>query len=162
MISGHIYNKKDPIKVWKQLRIKYVAGKKRAIKRFIKAYNKKLTFWKKALKEKLNDPLYSNWHSLRPDPSRLFPYKNTGNLRNSIRAGIKNHITKKGNMSIVAWTEIGMPYAGYTNEGRRHRKSGEEVAWEGWVTDMFTGHGRADLISVSDIFEEMTYERLLF
>jgi hypothetical protein len=164
LISGKVYQIKTSVEAWKQFRIKYEAGKKRKIQRFVKNYEKRLRNWKKHLKRKLSDKLPKKyWHKRRPNAgSRLFPYKNTGALKKSIQTGIKKHLTEKGNLSIVNWVEIASPYAVYLDQGRPHRSNGEKVGWEGWVYDVVFGEGRGGLISVSDIFKEMNYERKLF
>ena len=121
----------------------------------VKVYDKELNSWERELIGKLSDFLPEKyWHSLR-DASRQFPYKNTGELVNSIKS--KTDFIKNKNFAYVhSWVEIGVPYAVDLNEGIPPRSDNALPKWKGFANDLFYNHnGRQGLKSVLDLFDEL-------
>ena len=130
---------------------------KKALKKLKKDLKKWETSVKRAVGEQL-DSYYINKHLPRPNHYKLFPYRNTGKQQNSIKATINNYFLNGKLAKIESWVEIGVPYAIYTNQALPRRKSGIIPKWKGWVDDIIYNDGRANIISVSDIFKEFSSE----
>jgi len=164
-ITGKIYSTDSMVKAWKNYRLRIDKYLEVHVKDLAAHGQEYLERWeydvKKALGVQLAPHIWKN-RRRRPNPGKLFPYRNTGRQQESVSANVKMNVTGNGYFSITGWGEIGVPYAVYTNEGRPARSDGTSVGWEGWVDDIIDEHGRGDVImSISDIFDELTMERVI-
>jgi len=119
--------------------------------------------WEEKLQEALSDPLPKRyWHKRRPRHTiRLFPYMNTGGLRNSLT--LKNdYIHIDDNFSVYLDMEISGKGAYFTNQGLRRRKRKGKTGrlpsvakWKGWVDDVTDGKGRGNIPSLSSVIKNI-------
>lgn len=145
-------------KVWKNLRLSINKYSQFAAKELVTRARYDLQRWEADVRDVLSDPLAeSQWHKLR-DPSRQFPYLNTGNQVGSINSGVRMNVTGAGNYSITSWAEIDVPYAEFTSLGYKQRKDGIQPQWVGWLDDVFTG--TRGFFSVADVFDRLVSDRL--
>lgn len=124
--------------------------------------------WETAVREALSDDLPPNYFSngkprwkARP-ANRRYPFSVSGALADSVRTGVRLSLTDKKNLSIHSWAEISHPHGGLTtaNVTRFPRKDGRKPNWIGWRDRVFTqGDPQFNIVSVADIFREMTTER---
>ena len=144
-------------KVWKNMRLSINNYTSQAARDIMHRAGYDLERWEHDVKDVLSDPLAkSEWSKLR-DPSRPFPYLNTGNQIGSIISGVKMHATGAGNYAITSWAEIGVPYAEFTSLGYKFRADGKKPNWVGWLDDVF--YGTRGFFSVSDVFDRLVSER---
>jgi hypothetical protein len=159
-ITGRIHELGSPIKAWKNFRLSIEKNIQSLVDEFAKHGQEMMESWEVQVKNALGVQLPKKyWHRRRPNPGKLFPYKNTGDQQESVKGAIRNKVTAAGNFSITVWGEIGVPYASYTNKGKPARSSGGQVAWTGWVDDILYNNGRGGIMSVSDVFELISVER---
>jgi len=144
-------------KIWKNIRLDINKYQQHLAKGYADSARRQLSSWERAVERVLSDPLgKEDWHGIR-DPSRKFPYLNTGTQVNSISSGVTFKSTGQGNFSITSWAEIEVPYAAFTSLGYKPRKDGKKPNWIGWMDDVFKG--TRGFNSVEDIFELLTLER---
>jgi hypothetical protein len=127
----------------------------------IQKLEQELELWERKTKEALGEQLdeYYIKHKLpRPNPYKLFPYRNTGRQQQSVRARVSTLVKEGKIVTIKSWAEIAVPYAVDTDAGIPPRKDGIIPKWKGWATDIFFGEGRGGIKSVTDIFKEFTNE----
>ncbi len=145
------------LKVWKNLRLSINNYTSQASKDLVHRAEYDLKRWESDLISEISDPLAkAAWHTLR-DPTRLWPYMNTGAQIASIDTHVKMHTTGAGNYAITAWAEIGKPYASFTNDGYPRRKDRKTPRWVGWMDRVF--YGGDTFFSVSEIFDRLVVER---
>jgi len=160
LITGQLRELGKTQKAWKNFRLSIEKNLESSVNEFVEHGMQLVETWEREVKRAVGVQLpKEKWHRRRPNPNKLFPYKNTGKQQESIKGNIKNNITGAGNFSITAWGEIAVPYASYTNVGLKSR--GAPVSWEGWVDDVFDGDGRGGIISIADVFEHLSIERFV-
>ncbi len=144
-------------KVWKNLRLSINNYSEQAATDLITRARYDLLRWESDVYAEISDPLaVSDWHKLR-DPSRDFPYLNTGTQAGSIDSHVRMKVTGAGNFAITSWAEIAVPYAEFTNQGYPRRKDKIKPDWIGWLDDVF--YGTRGFFSVSDVFDRLVAER---
>jgi hypothetical protein len=128
---------------------------------FLDSFETQLNAWKAELQQALGIPLDpSLWHSVRPNRSKLFPYKNTGELQESISVSAVMKVTGAGNFSITGKASIKAPQALLTNAGlRTPAPPTKPGAWIGWEDDVMGEEGRGGVMGIGDIFNRMSMER---
>jgi len=132
-----------------------------------------LTNWRYDLVEALSDPLSpTKQHRLRYPRNRLFPYMNSGELSSSVFFDVDKHTTQKSAVVVIKVNDLssddnkrapsnsGEKHAWATNNGIRAPKRARQGAWVGWADDVFGGHGRGDVQSLKDIFNELHKMRI--
>lgn len=145
------------LKVWKNIRLSINKYSKLASEEIVNRARYDLERWEDDVLAEISDPLAKEeWGSLR-DPTRMFPYLNTGNQAASVNSGVKSTSTGAGNYSITSWAEIGAEYLKFTNAGLPRRKDKKKPRWIGWVDDVF--YGTRGFFSVADVFDRLTVER---
>jgi hypothetical protein len=145
------------LKLYKNIRLDINKYQQFLANEYVRSARAQLSSWERSVEQVLSDPLNkSEWHKLR-DPSRRFPYLNTGKQVDSIDVGVRMKSTAAGNFSITAWGEIRTPYSHFTSEGYKPRKDGIRPKWIGWMDDIFKG--TRGFNSIEDIFELLTLER---
>jgi len=111
--------------------------------------------WLAKLKEKLNDPLPKHLrHKVRQPRSRLFPYRDTGKMRDNISIDIDVNRLSENHFQVIAWFEMATRAAFYTNYGKPAPKEVPEGKWKDWAKDVLLGNGRAGVKSAKVIFNE--------
>ena len=160
-ITGTVHELNNPIKVWKNFRLAIEKNIESGVNEFVRHGQEMIETWQRQVRKAVGVQLPdSQWHSRR-NPNKLFPYRNTGRQQESITGIVRKKATAAGNFSITAWGEIGVPYASYTNVGKPARHDGATPGWVGWVDDVLYGDGRGGIMSVSDVFEAMSIERVI-
>ena len=151
------YDKNIGKKVWKNIRLSINDYEQQVAKDLKARAGYQLKNWESRVWDVLSDYLpKEDRHSLR-DPSRLFPYLNSGKMRDNIHSGVRLQSTAAGNYSITSWAEIKVPYAAFTSQGLPKRADGITPKWVGWMDDIFKG--TRGFYSVNDIFRLITLER---
>jgi hypothetical protein len=119
---------------------------KETVDSFVDSIDSILHDWRDELKLALSDDLPDYMRSkLRTPRDRLFPYMNTGELRDSVDYSIDTHKTDKSTV-ITIETKIG------SNHGLKGR---EDAGWLGWMEDvMHRPQGRGRVHSISDVFNK--------
>jgi hypothetical protein len=113
--------------------------KKIIINSIIEAGEEEQKKWVENLKKRLSDPIpKSMLHKQRKPRTRLFPYLNTGKLRDSVNTKLYklNYNKNYDYVTLRWWFGILAPQATYTNKAVN---SYDYPGWEGWVDRVFTG-----------------------
>jgi len=156
MGEKHPVEDKGPIVAWKNFRFSLELYTDKSLNRFVEFGERELSEWEKLIKGKLNDQLDPQYYGKkRPDVSRPFPWKNSGNQVSTFKAKLKHQVTGEGNMSITGRVDIKAPYAMMTDMGKPARKPPQAVAWAGWVQDTLYNNSNGRIKSVSDVFDEL-------
>lgn len=105
-----------------------------------------LNLVRKALNKKL--PATDKPHGRTKDRARLFPYRRTGELRNSPRVTVKS-FRLKDRVRIFMSGGIASKRGDYPTDG----------AWMDWKEDVIFGSGRGGIPSLRDVFNELIQKR---
>lgn len=154
------WTEKIGLKVWKNLRLGINKYEQSIAQELRRDAEQGLFGWRDRVIAKIDTPLEKAAWSSKRDPSRDFPYLNTGVQVNSISVGSKLKATGAGNYSITSWAEIGVPYAHFTSLGFRKRDDGKTPRWVGWLDDVF--RGTRGFHSVDYVFNLIALERKAF
>jgi|GEM_PF-3885442 len=161
MITGRFDYKGFSEQAWKNFWFKIRENELDTIERFLSHVKDSLDDWEEDLATALSDYLPEQfWHIQRPRAEyRDFPYMNTGVQSSNVKTELRTK--RKGDrLYATAWGSIDVPYAYYTNIGKPARKKGSPTpGWVGWVNAVFEGHGRGNVTSLSDMFDQLMIER---
>jgi hypothetical protein len=109
------------------------------INSIIEAGEEEQKVWVENVKKRLSDPISKSMlHIQRKPRTRLFPYLNTGRLRDSVQTKLYklNYNTNNNYVVLRWWFGILAPQATYTNKAVN---SPDNPGWKGWVDRVFTG-----------------------